>query len=99
MAVAANRRLSVEREKSVEKKLSYQPGSYPSSEANNNPQIYENIESYIAGEFRIGDCGESDRRYGYLETDNSGNACDSAVQCRENILTFYESQVTGKYLH
>ena len=56
MAVAANRRLSVEREKSVEKKLSYQPGSYPSSEANNNPQIYENIESYIAGELRIGDC-------------------------------------------
>ena len=30
--------------------LLYQPGSYPSCETNNNPQIYENIESYIAGE-------------------------------------------------
>ena len=46
--LAANRRLSVEREKSAEKIL-YQPGSYPSSEANNNPQIYENIETYVPG--------------------------------------------------
>ena len=37
-----------EREKSAEKIL-FTPGSYPNCEAGNNPQIYENIESYIAG--------------------------------------------------
>ena len=47
--MAASRRLSIEREKSAEKLL-YQPGSYPNCETNNNPQIYENIDSYIAGE-------------------------------------------------
>ena len=50
--MAATRRLSVEREKSAEKML-YQPGSYPSTETNNNPQIYENIETYIAGQLGI----------------------------------------------
>ena len=41
----------MEREQSAEAQaLLYQPGSYPSCETNNNPQIYENIESYIAGE-------------------------------------------------
>jgi len=42
---AANRRLSSEREVSQEKML-FQPGSYPNSE-NNNPQIYENIDTYM----------------------------------------------------
>ena len=40
----------MEREQSAEAKaLLYQPGSYPNCETNNNPQIYENIETYIAG--------------------------------------------------
>lgn len=47
--VPANRRLSCERELSGEGKILFQPGSYPSCEAGNNPQIYENIDTYISG--------------------------------------------------
>ena len=45
-----SRRLSSEREMSGESKILYQPGSYPSCEATSNPQIYENIETYISGD-------------------------------------------------
>ena len=47
--VPATRRLSCEREMSGESKILFQPGSYPSCEAGNNPQIYENIDTYISG--------------------------------------------------
>ena len=47
--VAGGRRVSSERELTGESKMLYQPGSYPSCEAGNNPQIYENIETYISG--------------------------------------------------
>ena len=48
-SVPASRRLSCEREMSGESKILFQPGSYPNCEAGNNPQIYENIETYISG--------------------------------------------------
>ena len=48
-SVPANRRLSCERELSGDGKILFQPGSYPSCEAGNNPQIYENIDTYISG--------------------------------------------------
>jgi len=41
-----NRRLSQEREASQEKML-FAPGTYPKSENSNNPQIYENIDTYM----------------------------------------------------
>ena len=44
-----SRRVSVEREMAGEGKMLYQPGSYPTCEAGSNPQIYENIETYISG--------------------------------------------------
>ena len=47
--VAGGRRVSCEREMTGESKMLYQPGSYPTCEAGNNPQIYENIETYISG--------------------------------------------------
>ena len=47
--VAGGRRVSCEREMAGESKILYQPGSYPTCEAGNNPQIYENIETYISG--------------------------------------------------
>ena len=50
--VAGGRRVSSEREMAGENKMLYQPGSYPSCEAGNNPQIYENIETYISGNIK-----------------------------------------------
>ena len=50
--VVAGRRLSCEREMAGDSKMLYQPGSYPTCEAGSNPQIYENIETYISGNIK-----------------------------------------------